>query len=239
MPSYYQNIVDRNKKRFLDEMIVETMFYEEAVRKGIGRDHEIKEIIKEAEKKILIAKLIKSEVEDKIEVKDDEVRNFYEAHKDDFKTPELWRASHILVATEEEAKSIRDDISKGASFEELARTRSMDATASRGGDIGYFRQGQLVPDFEKACLELKTGDLSDIVHTQFGYHVIKLTDKKEPAAEAFEKVRQKIEDELKKKKRSELFDNLVLKLKEKYNVHIEEDVFKSLEALNEEKAAGK
>ncbi len=229
LPAYYQDIVNRNKKRFLDEIIVEMMFYEEAIRKGVDREKEVHDILAEARKKILIAKLIKEEVEDKIKVDETEARKFYEEHKDEFKTQELWRASHILVATQEEAKEILAELSKGATFEELAKSRSTDATASRGGDVGYFRAGQVVPDFEKVCFKLKVGETSDIVRTQFGYHIIKLTDKKEPAVEPFEKTRHIIEDRLRKKKRSELFDKLVLDLKNKYKAKIEEDIFQSLE----------
>ncbi len=237
LPPYYRDMINRNKKRYLDETVVETMFYEEAVRKGLNRDKEVREIINEAKKKILIAKLIKNEVEDKIRVGTPEMLAFYTEHKEDFKTPELWRASHILVSSESEARDILNELSGGASFEELAKAHSIDATATRGGDVGYFRMGQLVPEFEKACSELKVGETSGIVRTKFGFHIIKLTDKKEPAPEAYEKVKGAIGDELRKKKRSELFDKLVARLKEKYQVKIEEDVFESLEKVEGTKEA--
>ena len=240
LPSYYREMIDRNRKRFLDETIVETMFYEEAIRRGLDRDKEAKEVLKEAKKKILIARLIQTEVEEKIKVDDAEARKYYEEHKSEFKSPQLWRASHILVSTEKEAQDTLDQISKGASFEALAKERSMDATASRSGDVGYFRQGQLVPDFESAALKLKPGELGPIVHTQFGYHVIKLTGIKEPSIEPYEKVRARVVEELKKSKRSELFDQLVMDLKNKYKVEVEGDVFKTLETLDKEKEkAGK
>ena len=162
------------------------------------------------------------------------MRQFYEANKDKFKSPPLWRASHILVGTEQEARDILAELSKGANFEDLARAHSMDATATRGGDVGYFRLGQVVPDFEKACLKLNVGELSDVVHTQFGYHVIKLTDKKEPVIESYDRVKAAIESELKKEKRSELFDKLVTKLRGKYGVEIKEDAVKSLNELDKE-----
>lgn len=228
MPPYYRKIVENNKKRYLDDCIVEMLFYEEAVRRGLERDKEVKEVLSEAKKKIVIAKLIKSEVEDKIKISDEEMKEFYDAHKDEFKTPELWRASHILVSDEKQAKSIADELSKGANFEELAKKYSIDATASRGGDVGYFRMGQLVPDFEHACLKLSVGQTSDIVSTQFGYHIIKLTDKKDASVQTFEEAKRAIENELKKVKRSELFNKLVIDLKAKYGVKIEEDVFESL-----------
>jgi peptidyl-prolyl cis-trans isomerase C len=237
LPPYYQGMVNRNKKKFLDETIIEMMFYEEAIRKGIDRDKEVREVLAEAKKKIMIAKLLKNEIEDKLKADDAEVRQYYEAHKDSFKSPELRRASHILVGTEQEAKDIQAELSKGASFEELAKSKSIDATASRGGDVGYFREGQLVSEFENACKALKPGETSPIVHSQFGYHIIKLTDQKGPGVEPYEKVKAKIEDQLKKRNRSELFDKMVLDLKNKYNVEIEDDVFKSLEALDTEKKA--
>lgn len=235
MPPYYKNIVEKNKKRYLDEIIMQMLLYEEAIRNGVDKDSEVKEILNEAKKKIVVAKLIKNEVENKIKVSEDELRSFYEAHKDEFKTPPMWRASHILVADEKIAKEIRDEVVKGGNFEELAKAHSMDATASRGGDIGYFRTGQLVPEFEKVCLRLNVGEVSDVVHTQFGYHIIKLTDKKESATESYEKAKKAIESELKRKKRSELFDRLVSNLKEKYGVKIEEDVFKTLDTVNKDK----
>ncbi|MFA4981171.1 MAG: peptidyl-prolyl cis-trans isomerase [Candidatus Omnitrophota bacterium] len=233
MPPYYRNMVEKNRKRFLDETIVEMMFYEEAVKKGVENDKEVKEVVEAAKKKILIAKLIKNEIEDKAKVSEDEMKKFYEENKESFKGPAMWRASHILVTTEKEAREILDELTKGANFENLAKERSMDATADRGGDVGYFRQGQLVEDFEKACLKLEVGQTSDVVHTQFGYHIIKLTDKKEPEIQSYEETRRFVESELKKKKRSELFDTFVMDLKKKYGVEIKEDVFKSLEDVSE------
>ena len=236
-PSYYQNIVDRNKKRYLEEVIMEMLLYEEAVRRGLDKDREVMEVVNEARKKILIARLIKNEVEDKTEVGEVETMQFYEANKERFKSQALWRASHILVANERDARDILDQLAKGASFEELAKARSIDATASRGGDVGYFRLGQVVPDFEKACLKLEPGQTSDIVHTQFGYHIIRLTDKKAPAIQDYENVKDEIAGELKKRRRSELFDKLVLSLKEKYNVEIRDDALESLGQIDKTKSA--
>ncbi|MFA5144376.1 MAG: peptidylprolyl isomerase, partial [Candidatus Omnitrophota bacterium] len=196
LPPYYKNMVEKNKKRYLEEMIAEKLFYEEALRKGINNDKEVAEILREAKKKIVITKLIKNEIEDKTKVSEAQIRAFYEANKDKLKTPEMWRASHILVATEEEANNVLQELKSGAKFEDLARARSKDATAERGGDIGNFRAGQLVPEFEKATIALNVGELSGVVHTKFGYHIIKLTDKKAPGVQTYEKAKPLIETEL-------------------------------------------
>lgn len=229
IPPYYRNVVEKDKKRYLDEVIMQMLCYEEAVRRGIDRDKEIQDVINEARKKILMAKLIKDEVEDKVSVSEDEVNNFFDAHRDEFKTPELLRASHILVADEKEARGLLDELARGASFEDLARKHSTDATASRGGDVGYFRKGQVVPAFEDACMKLNVGEMSPIIRTQFGYHIIKLTDKKEPGLQSYDEAKGSIENELKRKKRSDLFSKLVLNLRNKYGVNVKEDVFNSLE----------
>jgi len=235
LPSYYKGMAEKNKKNLLEDMIVESLFLEDAVRKGIDRDKEIKDILNEARKKIIVAKLVKTEVDDKVKVSEDEIKKFYEENKEKFKKPEMWRASHILVASEGEAKNIMNELLAGRSFEDLAREKSTDATAARRGDVGYFRRGQVVPEFENTCLNLKVGQMSDIVKTQFGYHIIKLTDKKDESVESLDEARPAIENELKLKKRNEAFDKLVEDLKYKYRVRVEDDAEKAIEAVGAEK----
>ena len=88
------------------------------------------------------------------------------------------RASHILVKTEAEAKDILEELKNGASFGDLAKDRSLCPSKKRGGDLGFFSRGKMVREFEKAAFALKKGELSDVVKTQFGYHILKVTDRK-------------------------------------------------------------
>lgn len=88
------------------------------------------------------------------------------------------KASHILVKKRSEAEKILEELKKGASFAELAKNHSECPSKKRGGDLGWFGRGKMVPEFEKAAFSLKKGELSDIVKTQFGYHIIKVTDTK-------------------------------------------------------------
>ena len=235
LPSYYQGMMEKNKKNLLNDIIAESLFMEDAVRKGIDRDKEVREILDEARKKIIIAKFVKTEVDDKVKVSDEEMKKFYSEHKDNFKKPEMWRASHILVANEQEAKDILSELSKGKDFAELARARSIDATAARDGDVGYFRKGQVLPEFESTCFNLKVGETGGIVHTQFGYHIIKLTDKKSEVTQSFEEAKPMIENELRVKKRNELFEKLLSDLKYKYRVRVEDDAVKTIDALDVKK----
>lgn len=90
-----------------------------------------------------------------------------------------WRASHILVRDKRLADELLKKIKLGASFEAMAREHSTCPSKSRGGDLGWFGPGKMVPAFEEACKRLSSGSLSDIVSTSFGYHIIKLTGRKE------------------------------------------------------------
>ncbi len=89
-----------------------------------------------------------------------------------------WKASHILVKDRGQAQEILRKLKQGASFESLARDHSTCPSKSSGGDLGWFGPGKMVPAFENACKNIGVGSLSDVVQTQFGYHIIKLTGKR-------------------------------------------------------------
>jgi peptidyl-prolyl cis-trans isomerase C len=90
-----------------------------------------------------------------------------------------WRASHILVKDKRQADELLKRVKRGASFEAMAREFSTCPSKSKGGDLGWFGPGKMVPAFEAACKRLSNGSLSDVVSTQFGYHIIKLTGRKD------------------------------------------------------------
>lgn len=107
------------------------------------------------------------------------------------------RARHILVKTKEEAEAIIKQLDGGASFEDIAKEKSTDGSAAQGGDLGYFGQGQMVPEFEKAANELEIGKYSKTpVQTQFGFHVIKLEDKRAKQPPAFDQVKDQVKSML-------------------------------------------
>ena len=89
------------------------------------------------------------------------------------------KASHILVETEEEAKKLKQQIDNGEDFANLAKQVSLCHSGRNGGDLGYFTKGQMVKEFENACFSMNVGDVTDPIKTQFGYHLIYLTDKKD------------------------------------------------------------
>ncbi|HEV3185020.1 MAG TPA: peptidylprolyl isomerase [Xanthobacteraceae bacterium] len=118
------------------------------------------------------------------------------------------RARHILVKTEEEAKAVAAELKNGADFAELARQKSTDPGASDGGDLGYFPKEEMVPEFADAAFKLEKGQISEPVHTRFGWHIIKVEDKRERQVPPFDQVRDQLATHLVRKAQAELITKL-------------------------------
>ena len=129
-------------------------------------------------------------------VSEEEIQAAYEAATEDFEPAPEYRASHILVETEEEAQAVAAELEGGADFAELARERSTGPTGPRGGDLGWFGEGQMVPEFEEAVKALEPGAVSAPVQTQFGWHVIQLAEIRDSTPPAIEEVRGGLEETL-------------------------------------------
>lgn len=163
----------------------------------------------DAQKDFAIETWVKKNIMPKIKITDKEVKTFYEEHKEQFKNPETVTASHILIkpennseeakkAAKEKAESLLAKIKDGSeSFEKLAEEESACPSGKKSkGNLGEFRHGQMVKEFEDAAFAMKPGQISNVVETQFGYHIIKVTAKKESKLVPFEKVEGFIRQQL-------------------------------------------
>jgi len=231
LPERYQEVAKKNKEGFLDELIIDTLLQNEALSKKLDKDKDVQQMFEEAKKKIIVSRLLDDEVDKKITVTEEEIKSYYEGNQERFKTPEVLRASHILVKTKKEAEDVRAELVKGANFEELARKRSIDPTAKTGGDIGYFTEGQLVPEIEEISFTMQVGDVSEVVQTDFGYHVIKLTERRESRIKDLEQSHDAIAQAIKRVKKQKLFNEFVEGLKEKSKIIINN---KLLSVISEE-----
>ncbi|MCF8110499.1 MAG: peptidylprolyl isomerase [Desulfobacteraceae bacterium] len=192
--------------------------------KGVNYTEE--ELEKEIRRGLSIRKLIEEKFGSSLEVTDQEVKSFYEDNKKQFEVPERVRASHILIRTDEENKAkarekireVKQKLEDGEDFSELAREYSDDPSGESGGDLGYFSRGQMVKNFEEAAFELQPGEVSDIVETRFGYHLIKLEDKKDKGVKPLAEVRDSIRKNLEQKKMMQKLEPYIESLKEKYPV---------------------
>ncbi len=117
-------------------------------------------------------------------------------------------ARHILVATEDEAKAIEAELKKGADFATLAKEKSKDPGAADGGDLGYFTKDQMVPEFAEVAFKLDKGQISEPVHTQFGWHIIKVEDKRIKPTPTFDQVKAQLQTYVAHRAQAELVDNL-------------------------------
>jgi peptidyl-prolyl cis-trans isomerase C len=192
------------KKRFVNEA-----GFDKALEQMGMTEAEVK---KEIERGIAIRKLIDREVAASIVVADEESRAFYRQNPDLFKQPEQIRASHILVKADPKAsdaekararqkiESVQNKIAQGDDFADLAREYSEGPSSVRGGDLGYFQRGQMVKAFEDTAFGLKINEVSPIVETPFGYHIIKLFDRKPEKKMDYSQVKDRIEERLKGEK---------------------------------------
>lgn len=199
------------KKRFPDEKafsaaLAEADLSEKSFRAMIQRD-------------LAIQQFFQKEFMDKASVSDQEMKTYYETHPEAFKQPAQVRASHILIRVDPKADEtqkaearkkildIRDKIRKGADFTALAKEASDCPSRERGGDLGFFGRGQMVGPFEEAAFALKPGQMSDVVETQFGYHLIRVTESKPEGTIAFQDVKDRVQNQLRQNKaRKELGD---------------------------------
>lgn len=159
---------------------------------------------------------------DGVKVTDDEVKDYYDRLKTQVK------ASHILVDDEKTAQEVADKLKGGAKFEDLAKEYSKDPSGANGGDLGYFGPGEMVPEFENAAYSLEVGQVSDIVKTEFGYHIIKVTDKKaneDESIKSFDEMKDDLKNQLLQKKGNA---NAVSELLDKAEVNVKDKDFKDL-----------
>jgi peptidyl-prolyl cis-trans isomerase C len=139
---------------------------------------------------------------------DDAMHKVYDEAVKQMPPEEEVHARHILVPTEAEAKQIEDELKKGADFATLAKEKSKDPGAADGGDLGYFTKDQMVPEFSEAAFKLEKGQISDPVHTQFGWHIIKVEDKRIKPTPTFDQVKPQLENFVAHKAQAELVENL-------------------------------
>jgi foldase protein PrsA len=149
-----------------------------------------------------------------VKVTDEDVSKYYEEHKSEFNMPEQVKASHILVKEEDLANELKERLEKGEDFAELAKEYSTDGSSAAGGDLGYFPTGRMVPEFDQAAFSTPVGELSPVVKTQFGYHIIKVEDKKPAHTLSLDEVKAFLVMQLENQQKDEQFLAYIEQLKE-------------------------
>lgn len=193
----------------------------------------IEQLREDARGDMRVAKMLETEVNVGVTVQPQDVDAFYKQNPDKFKQGERVRASHILIRTPENADAKTKDearakaadvltqVKGGKDFGELAKHYSQDpGSAANGGDLGYFMQGQMVGRFEQAAFSMKPGEISQVVETPFGFHIIKVADRQAARAVPLEEVKPQIEQFLQNQQRQQKTDAFVSTLKAKGKVEV-------------------
>lgn len=217
----WQNYLLEQEKVNLQFLVFDSTAYrdkvtveEEAVRKFFKENEDLFRTGERVE--IVYARFSHEAYLQRVEVRPEDIEEYYELHLDEFSHPEEVRLRHILIKLEPGAKEevveekrralqeILEKVRKGEDFAALARAHSEDATAIRGGDLGYVKRGDLVPEVESAAFALKPGEVSDIVSSPFGLHILKAEDVRAARQDALDEVKERIREEIAREKARQL-----------------------------------
>jgi parvulin-like peptidyl-prolyl isomerase len=243
------------KTNILNELIQESLLHQEAVQQGVkvssGEFEKYLDQAKEGYKEntfqraldieeisrsqwedklkthLLIKKLIEEVINRKIEIKEEELLNYFKQHMEEFQKGEQVRTLHIMVETEDEARRISKLIRKGKSFSELAKQHSTSPEGKTGGDMGYYEAGQM-PKWFDDVFKLKVNKVSDIIRTPFGVHIFKVVDKKPERKMNFEESKKQIHTTLLHEAQEQAFHTWVEEIKKKSEIIIKYEILETI-----------
>jgi parvulin-like peptidyl-prolyl isomerase len=220
----FESLPKNAQNQVIEQIINKKLVSKMALNSGIENDPVFKENVEKIKMDLAFQVWQKNEVT-KIKISDKELKDFYEKNKKEFKEKATSEARHILLKTEDEAKALIKELDaakeKEAKFIELAKTKSTGPSGPKGGYLGKFGAGQMVPEFETATNNLKKGEYSKTpVKTQFGFHVIYLIDKQEAKSSSFNEVKDRISQILLQNKYNNNVQKLIEKLRKNAKIVI-------------------
>lgn len=219
----------QRKKELVDRMIGEQVVILEAYKEGLDNAVEADTNFAQQKERILLNLLYQKEVVDKSQPTESEIKKEYEMMQQEI------NAWHVLVETEEQAEEVYQMLKDGADFGELAKERSIDPTArDNAGDLGFFRWGKMVPEFQEVAFKMKQGEISRPVKTTFGYHVIKLIERRDVEQKPYEEAKIQIMPRLNQTKREARVKEYFAQLRKKVGFKINQDALDMVMAKKEE-----
>ncbi len=212
------------------------LFYQEALRRGVGEDVALQRRLREIERELVAEECVKQYMDEIPEVTEVDARIYFESHKNDYGIQV--RLAHILVRSEAEAERAHGQSTAGTPFETVAAMASIDQTASLGGDLGYMRRGDMIHELEEPAFSLKVGEVSDVIPSNYGYHIVKVLDRHPGAGQpSFDSKRAAVLNFLTSERRRRAFDDWLVSLEERARVVIDTArVREAARARMEEKA---
>lgn len=213
------------RKRFVENYVLNDLLYAEGLRQGLGSDPDIDRQVNDLRRRLVVQRVVRK-LQDMQPVSDDQVKAYHDANADRYSTTTI-KARHILVKDESKAKELHAQLKENPEqFADLAKANSVDtASARKGGDLGFFGRGRMVPEFEVAAFALKSnGEISEIVKTPYGYHIIQLEERRDGEQKPFDQVKEQIRATLRNESMQAKTKDFYDQLKSKANVQIDEVV---------------
>jgi peptidyl-prolyl cis-trans isomerase C len=229
---------EKGTRDFLENYVIpREVLYQEAKKKGLDKNKEIQAKIEDARRAILIEAFLEEELRGRIEVSEEEIKRYYKENQALFMEPQEIKIRHIVVNTEPVLKEVVTKLSRGESFENLASAYNIGKFKEDGGNLGYIRRGQLAPpfaQFEEAAFSLrKRGEVSEVISTPYGYHIIRLEDMRGSTLKPLNQVKERIRFFLQPKKRQEAYLEYVKGAKSKAKVLVNEKLWNEEEKKEE------
>ena len=221
---------EKGTRDFLENYVVSReVLYQEAKKKGLDKKKDLLVKIEDARRAILIEALLEDVLRGRAEVSEEEIQRYYKENSTFFIEPEEVKIRHIVVNSEPALKEVVSKLSEGESFEKLASTYNIGKFKDNAGDLGYIRRGQLASpfaQFEEAAFSLrKRGEISEVVSTPYGYHILRLEDLRGTTLRPLNQVKEKIRFFLEPKKKQEAYLAYVKEAKSKAKILINEKLW--------------
>jgi peptidyl-prolyl cis-trans isomerase C len=221
---------EKGLRDFLENYVItREVLYQEAKKKGFDKNKEIMAKVEDFNRAMVIDALLEEVLKVKSEATDNEIQQYYKENQTLFIEPREIKIRHIFVASESVLKEVLTKLSRGESFEKLASTYNVDKTREDGGNLGYIQRGQLSPSFaqfEEAAFSLKKkGDISEVVRSPYGYHIIRLEDALGTSLRPFSQVKERIRLFLQAKKRQDAYLEYVKEAKARAKILVNEKLW--------------
>jgi peptidyl-prolyl cis-trans isomerase C len=210
------------KRQFIENLVMNDLLFEEGQKAGYDKDPEVDRQLNDLRKRLVVQRVMR-QYQTPPDISDEQIRAYYDQNPILYSTTQV-HASHILVKDEELAKQLLAEVKADPQkFADIAREKSTDSvSAKKGGDLGTFGAGRMVPEFEKVAFALKPGEISDVVKTQYGYHVIMVTERKEGEPKPFEQVKEQIRSTLRNRGLQDQVQGHFEQLKKEANLKIDD-----------------
>lgn len=209
---------EAGKSQLLEQVISYELMSKFGEELGLDKSKDYQDTVKALAKELLTQVTI-NKVLSEVTVTDDEIKKFYDENKEKFVEEPTVSAKHILVASLDEANKIKNEITNGEiSFEDAAKKYSTCPSNAEGGNLGAFKRGMMVPEFEEAAFNAEIGVVTEAVETQFGFHLILVENKTEATEKNFEEVKEVIKNQLIQQASQKKYMELLSELEAKYGV---------------------